>query len=176
MKERKLIDQELETLAKSVVVAGSNAVDIDGVVSDPKLFNSVLAKIAAEYETKPTPSRFAWKPAAAFAAAIILISASFVIYFGSRSEAPRVSRSTIPDTIDEIKPSPYVQSVKEPEALPDENEVIKTVSRPPREAPRAIKHNRTKRVACKRCGTGISSDRLCRKGGRCRDRRACRPG
>jgi len=149
MKEQKLKDQELETLAKAVVVAARNAADIEGPVSDPKLYHSVLAKIAAEYEIRPTPSRFAWKPVAAFAAAIVLLSASFVIYFGSRSEAPRAIRNTTPDTIDEITPRPFVPSVKKPEPLPDEPELVDTVWKRPVEAPQAVRSRRTKRSPAK---------------------------
>lgn len=149
MKDRKLKDRELETLAKTVVVAGRNANDIEGLVSDPDLYRGVLARIAAEYETRPRPSRYAWKPAAAFAAAIVLISASFVIYFGSRLELPRATKSTSPDTITEIKPRPYIDSVKEPKPLPDEPKAVNMVFKRPVEAPQAAKPRRQKRPPAK---------------------------
>jgi hypothetical protein len=150
MKERKLKDRELETLAKTVVVAGRNANDIDGLVSDRKLYDKVLARIAAKYETRPGPSRFVWKLVTAFAAAIVVISASFVIYFDFRSAAPRANTSTVPDTInEEIKPRLYVPPVKRPESQPDERDVIDTVWKRPTEAPQAAKPRRTKRPPAK---------------------------
>ncbi len=131
MKNGKLTDQELETLAKTVFVASRNAGEIETLVSDPGLYNKVLAKIASEYEAQPKPSRFKLRPVAAFASVAILISVSFVIYFGSRSKVPRVNKTTIPDTINDIKPVPYEPAVKKTGPSPEEPAFVKTILKRP---------------------------------------------
>ena len=140
MKERKLTDKELETFARAVVAAGRDARDIDALVSDPKLYQGVLSKIADECEMPSRPSRFAWKPVVAFAAVVIIVSATFVAYFLPRSEVPRVNRTTVPDIInDEIKPRPFVPLPDEVES--DEPGMIRTAIKPV-EKPQPVKPRR----------------------------------
>ena len=72
-----------------------------------------------------------------------------MIYFGSRSKAPSVAKNTAPDTIDEIKPRPYVPSVKAPEPSRQEPELINTTWKRPVEAPQAVRSRRAKRPPAK---------------------------
>ena len=149
MKKGKLTDQDLEALAKTVVTASVNAGDIEGAVSDPALYHKVLTRIAAECESQPKPSRSIWKPVAAFAAVIVLFSVSFVLYFSGRSEVPRATnRSTVPDTIEDLKPRPRSQQADEPEQQPArEPELVKTVIKRPVEVPQDVRPRRAKREA-----------------------------
>lgn len=83
MKKRSIKNSELDAAAAKLLKAGSlSCEEIDGIVSSPRLFASIRARIAVG-EPKPVSQSkwFAWKPAAAAMAAIAVLIISFG-YFG----------------------------------------------------------------------------------------------
>ena len=149
MKDRKLTDQELETLAKAIVTAGNSASNVEGVLSDPKLYHSILAKIAAECDERTRPSRFAWRPIAALASLVVLISVSLSVYFGSGSEARRANILTVPDTINDIKPRPFIPSPAQRAESVEGPVVVNTAVKKVAEKRQAVKPRRIKQQAAR---------------------------
>lgn len=76
--------RELDELGRQVVIAGRPTDgEIDKIVSDPALYDGVLAKIAA-LQVRATPRRtrsFAWKPAAVAAMVVALLSIPMLAVF-----------------------------------------------------------------------------------------------
>jgi hypothetical protein len=76
MKRGKLTDKELDELGKQLFIAAKpEEGEIECLVSNPRLYDGVLAKIAAADEPVRRPrSRFALKPLAAMAMTLALLS------------------------------------------------------------------------------------------------------
>lgn len=91
MERGKLTNRELDELGKQLIAAGRAAdSEIDSIFSNPRLYDGVLAKIAAA-ETPAEPSRTAWKPVAAMAVMAVLLSISVVGYLKFTGEEQFVS-------------------------------------------------------------------------------------
>lgn len=76
MKEGRLTNKELDELGKQFIIAANPGEgQIERLVSDPGLYDGVLAKIAAANEPVIEPGRrFALKPVAAMAMTLVLLS------------------------------------------------------------------------------------------------------
>ncbi len=87
MKGRKLTNKDLDELGRSVVRAGSVREDeIDHIVSNPQLFNSVLLKIVADAEVLEPKPRFTWVPVFAASAVALLFTVPLFVYLNSQPD------------------------------------------------------------------------------------------
>lgn len=108
MKNRNLTNNEVDKLAKRLVISGSAAEsDIEKIVSDPRMFDSIMMRVADNDLREFRPSRNFWRPAVVIGFAAVLIVASFGTYISfNRPEAVVVS-------IEKPKPPARVYEVKE---------------------------------------------------------------
>ncbi len=117
MNKRKIKNRELDAVGAKLITAGRLSGDeIDRIVSAPKLFDGVSARIALQ--DKPQDSRsgwLAWKPVAASMAAIAFLMISFG-YFGyfSGSQTGPITRSSKPPVVYQVAADENRQEFKTP--------------------------------------------------------------
>src|SRR5687768_14373849 len=122
MKRGKLTNREFDELAKRLFdSAKPGEKEIETIASNPRLFEGVLAKIAAE--SGPSRPRFAWKPVFSASFAALVVCFSILAYFRApepatiavNSVTPPV-RSSQPDfvyTPKQLEPSPAATDPRE---------------------------------------------------------------
>ncbi len=154
MKRERLTNRELDELGKRLVAAAKPGEgEIERLVSNPRLYDGVLAKIAELDSVEKPGRRIVWKPVAAMAGAAVLVSVSMLAYlklgvskneFVSKPQAaPFVVADEKPFVADLIMPEP-----RRPEADDDRPRAIpavatRTVEAPP---PRRTRKQRIERV------------------------------
>lgn len=129
MKRQRLTNRELDELGKRLVVsAAPDEGEIDRLVSDPALYDGVLAKIAAAGRPVREPQRrFGMKPAAVTAMAVALLSIPILALLKFSGVNEPVLTKERPRPI-EINEKPFVPPVpKSVEPEPDEAEQPKLV-------------------------------------------------
>lgn len=130
MKRGKLTNREIDELGKRLVRAGkATDSEIDNIVSDPRLFNGVLTKIAVELEApRKSRPRFGWKPAVATAAVLVFVSVSLLGYFRfSGTGEPIVSKPRVLPPIYVVNEKPFKPDIKLPEPEQPANDRPKAV-------------------------------------------------
>lgn len=122
MKREKLTNTEFDELAKRLFdSARPDEKEVETIASNPRLFEGVLAKIAAE--SAPSRPRFAWKPVFSASFAALVVCFSILEYFRApepatiavNSVTPPV-RSSQPDfvyTPKQLEPSPAAKDPRE---------------------------------------------------------------
>ena len=101
MNTRKIKNSELDAIGAKLIKTGQLSSDeLDRIVSAPKLFDGVRARIAAGDEKHASPGNwFIWKPVAAAmaAVAVMIISFGYVGFFnGSNTVAVTITRDLPP--------------------------------------------------------------------------------
>jgi hypothetical protein len=114
MGPRKLTNRELDELGKRLVIAGKRGDgEIERIVSNPMLYDGVLAKIAADRPVRQKRLRFAWKPAAAMAMTVAFLSIPLLAYLKfSQGGDQTARRPSVPFAAPE---KPSVTHVEPPE-------------------------------------------------------------
>lgn len=101
MKGKKITNRHLDALGRTILRSGTAGTgEIEKIVSDPRLFDRVLAQIAAgELEERGTTVRISWKPITAFCGLLVLLTVPLLGYLkfpGSESASqPRVLPVTL---------------------------------------------------------------------------------
>lgn len=126
MRREKLTKKELDELGKRLVIAAKPSDDeVDRLVSNPRLYDGVLAKIAAE-SRPPREARkgFAYKPAATAAMAVALLSVPLLVLLKySGVNDPVASRlRVLPYKVEEKPLVPVPEQIDQPAAR-DEREL-----------------------------------------------------
>lgn len=117
MRSGKLTNKELDELGRRLLIASSPVdAEIDRIVSDPRMYDGVLAKIAAELAPvrRPQAIRFAWKPVAASAMVLALLSIPLLAYLKFSNKAEPIARET------HSSPQRRIEEPLPPQPLPDE--------------------------------------------------------
>jgi hypothetical protein len=123
---RKLENRKLDEVGKALVKAGAASTrDLEKLVTNPALFESVRARIALE-DTAPAPRRYFFRPGVATFAAVALIAAVAVSLGVFRSEPNQV-------VVDRLPAAPRKPEVKQPR----EADIVDTPARQTREPIRA---------------------------------------
>lgn len=117
MRSGKLTNKELDELGRRLLIASSPVdAEIDRIVSDPLLYDGVLAKIATEQApVRRPPSRFAWKPVAASAMVLALLSIPLLAYLKFANTAEPIARQTQPAPQRHVPEPPPPPVVDEPQ-------------------------------------------------------------
>lgn len=97
MRSGKPTNKELDGLGRRLLIASSPVdAEIDRIISDPRLYDGVLAKIAAAEASvrRQQAARFAWKPVAASAMVLALLSIPLLAYLKFANKAEPIARET----------------------------------------------------------------------------------
>ena len=156
MNKRKIKNRELDAIGGKLIAAGRLSADeLDRIVSAPKLFDGVRARIAIAERPQAVPSRWlTWKPVGATMAAVAVLMISFG-YFGyfSGSESASISRSRKQPAAYQVTADETKQEFKSPVTVSAPAEVTRpnitkasyreeAKPQPPKRRPAAVKPER----------------------------------
>lgn len=151
MRSGKPTNKELDELGRRLLIASSPVdAEIDRIVSDPLLYDGVLAKIAAEQVPvrRPRAIRFAWKPVAASAMVLALLSIPLLAYLKFMNTAEPIARQARPAPQLRVQDQPQPPVVDEPQPYrePDDSAAVpERVAVPVRASVRVDRMPRTRR-------------------------------
>lgn len=142
MKPRTLTNNDLDSLGRLVVKAGAVSDDeIEKIVSNPRLFDGVLSKIAAE-PVRRAQARSIWKPMIASAAAVVVASVSMIGYLRFANGDAVTAKRILP-TVYSVEKAKVPFEPGEPERVPPNDKVtpiqavyVQAVEKPVERKPR----------------------------------------
>ncbi len=117
MNKRKIQNSELDEIGAKLIAAGRHSADeLDRIVSAPKLFDEVRARIVRQEEPKAVSGRWlTWKPVGATIAAVT-VSILSLVYFGyfGEPETGLISRTAKLPAVDQVMADETRQKFKTP--------------------------------------------------------------
>lgn len=127
MKDKKLTNREIDEAARRLINAAvPRPAEIESVVSNPRLFDGVMARIAAMPEQEALPvSRFSWKPVFASVFAAAAVSVPMIAYFSGASDETADLRQRKLPAVYTVNEAPFTPSVPVPSlasAEPEQDE------------------------------------------------------
>lgn len=129
MKRAKLTSKDLDSIGRLVVRAGAaDESEIERIVSNPRLFDGVLYRIATGVKTDHAPARSIWKPVLVSAAVAAVMAVSAIGYLRSGSDAMAITPRVLPVIykVDESK-EPFKAEERFSQPGPDEPRVVPAV-------------------------------------------------
>lgn len=120
MKRAKLTNKDLDSLGRLVVrSAAVDESEIEKIVSNPRLYEGVLSRIASAFGSSEDPARSIWKPIFASAAVLLVVAISAIGYLrssdGASASGPRIL-PTIYKVDEEKEPFKVKQPIEEEES------------------------------------------------------------